>query len=51
MAQNGVEFASYNLPNSASIPDSENEVLTDEELIERVGHGDTSALGMIFDRF
>src|SRR5258708_7488572 len=41
----------YNVRHSASIPDSENEVLTDEELVERISHGDTTALGMIFDRF
>src|SRR5260370_20509680 len=39
------------LRNSASIPDSENGSLTDEELVERISHRDLTALGMIFDRF
>src|SRR5258708_17725526 len=41
----------YKLRNSASIPNSENGSLTDEELMERVSHRDTTALGVIFDRF
>lgn len=51
MARDRVRLGSYKLRNSASIPDSENEPLTDEEVMERVGHGDTTAFGMIFDRF
>src|SRR5260370_7305132 len=51
MARDWVGLGSYKLRNSASIPDSENGPLTDEELMERVSHRDTTALGMIFDRF
>jgi len=41
----------YKLRDTASISDSENGSLTDEELMERVSHRDMTALGMIFDRF
>ncbi len=51
MARDRVRLGPYKLRNSASIPDSENGPLTDEELMERVGHRDTAALGMIFDRY
>src|SRR5260370_8856824 len=51
MARDRIGLGPYKLRNSASIPDSENEPLTDEELMERVSHGDTTAFGMIFDRF
>src|SRR5712664_2913912 len=51
MARDRVGLGSYKLRNAASIPDSENGPLTDEELMEQVSHGDTTALGMIFDRF
>src|SRR6266446_3500494 len=51
MARDRVGLGSYKLSNSASITDSENEPLTDEELMERGGHGDKTALSMIFDRF
>jgi len=51
MARDRVGLGPFKLRNSASIPDSENGALTDEELMERVSHRDTTALGMIFDRF
>src|SRR6266478_8864312 len=51
MARDRVGLGPYKLRNSASIPDSENGPLTDEELMERVSHRDLTALGMIFDRF
>ena len=51
MARDRVGLGTFKLRNSRSIPDSENERLTDEELIERVSHRDMTALGMIFDRF
>jgi len=51
MARDRVGLGSYKLRNAASIPDSENGPLTDEELMEQVSHGDTTAFGMIFDRF
>jgi len=51
MARELVGLGPYKLRNSASIPDSENGPLTDEELMERVSHQDATALGMIFDRF
>ncbi len=51
MARDRVRLDPYTLRNSASIPNSENGPLTDEELMERVSHRDTTALGMIFDRF
>src|SRR5882762_3416439 len=51
IARDRIGRGSYKLRNSASIPDSENGALTDEELMERVSHRDTTALGMIFDRF
>lgn len=51
MARARIDHGPYELRNSASIPDSENRPLTDEELMERVSHRDTTALGMIFDRF
>src|SRR5260370_2749365 len=49
-ARDRVGLGPFKLRNSASIPNSENEPLTDEELMERVSHRDTAALGMIFDR-
>src|SRR5258708_1881136 len=51
MARDRVGLGPYRLRSWASIPDSENGPLTDEELMERVSHRDTTALGMIFDRF
>src|SRR5260370_38712760 len=51
MARDRVGLGPYRLRNSASIADSENGPLTDEELIARVSHRDTTALGMIFDRY
>src|SRR5258707_11500034 len=51
MARDWVGLGLYKLRNSASIADSENGRLTDEELIARVSHRDTTALGMIFDRY
>ncbi len=51
MARDGVGLGPYKLRNSASIPDSENGPLTDEELMGRVSHRDLMALGIIFDRF
>src|SRR5712692_919985 len=51
MARERVDLGPYKLRNSASIPDSENGPLTDEELMERISHRDTTALGVIFDRF
>ncbi len=51
IARGRLGLGRYNARNSASIPDSENGLLTDEELMERVSRGDTIALGMIFDRF
>jgi len=51
MARDRVGLGPYKLRNSASVPDSEYGPLTDEELMERVSHRDTTALGMIFDRF
>src|SRR6266446_5588435 len=51
MARDWVGLGPYKLRNSASIPDSENGPLTDEELIERISHRDTAALGTIFDRY
>src|SRR6266850_1205319 len=51
MARNRVGLGPCELRNSGSIPDSENGLLTDEELMERVSHRDTTALGMIFDRY
>src|SRR5260370_15136490 len=51
MTRDRVGLGRYKLRNSASIPDSENGSLTDEELMERGSHRDTTALGMIFDRF
>src|SRR6266446_2576653 len=51
MARDRVRLDPYTLRNSASIPNSENGPLTDEELMERVSHRDTTALGMIFDRY
>src|SRR5260370_37407312 len=51
MARDRVGLGLYKLRNSASIPDSENGPLTDEELMERISRRDTTALGMIFDRF
>jgi len=50
-ARDRVGLGPYKLRNSASIPDSENGSLTDEELVERISHRDLTALGMIFDRF
>ena len=50
-AKDRVGLGPYKLRNSASIPNSENGPLTDEELMERVSHRDTTALGMIFDRY
>src|SRR5258708_11822556 len=51
MARDRVGLGPYRLRSWASIPDSENGPLTDDELMERVSHRDTKALGMIFDRF
>ena len=51
IARDRIGRGSYKLRNAASISDSENGSLTDEELMERVSHRDTTALGMIFDRF
>src|SRR6266436_7687548 len=51
MARVLVRLGPYKLRISASIADSEYGPLTDEELMERVSHRDTTALGMIFDRF
>ena len=51
MAKDRAGLGPYKLRNSASIPDSENGPLTDEELMERVRHRDAAALGMIFERF
>ena len=50
-ARDRIGLGPYKLRNSASIPDSENGPLTDEELIERISHRDTAALGTIFDRY
>src|SRR5260370_24784188 len=51
VARDRVGLGPYKLRHSASIPESEHRPLTDEELMERVSHRDTTALGMIFDRF
>src|SRR6267378_1412788 len=51
MARDRVGLGLYKRRNSASIPDSKNGSLTDEELMERVSHRDMTALGSIFDRF
>ena len=51
MARELVGLGAYKLRSSVSIPNSENEPLTDEQLMERVSHRDTTALGMIFDRY
>src|SRR6266446_1847506 len=51
MARDRVGLGPYKPRNSASIRDSKNGPLNDEELMERVSHRDTTALGMIFDRF
>ena len=50
-ARDRVGLGAYKLRSSVSIPNSENEPLTDEQLMERVSHRDTTALGMIFDRY
>jgi len=50
MPRDRVGFGPCKLRNSASIAGSD-ELVTDEELMERVSHRDTAALGMIFDRF
>src|SRR5882724_7570367 len=51
IARDRVGLGQYKPRNSASIHDSENGPLTDEELMERISRRDTTALGMIFDRF
>jgi len=51
MTRDRVGLGRYKLRNLAPIPDSENGPLTDEELIERISHRDTAALGTIFDRY